>query len=114
MLIVPPSVTVSTMQVRKLAENYADKVECIRIFASRGGTVNDIINSIKKVFNGKRGDIMLSTVHKAKGLEADNVFILATDRMPNKRLVLKKTTFVMLRLPVQEESLLLWPQTRIN
>jgi len=70
-----------------LAENYADKVECIRIFASRGGTVNDIINSIKEVFNGKeKGDIMLSTVHKAKGLEADNVFILATDRMPNKRL----------------------------
>lgn len=29
---------------------------------------------------------MLSTVHKAKGLEADNVFILATERMPNKRL----------------------------
>ena len=28
---------------------------------------------------------MLSTVHKAKGLEADNVYILATDRMPHPK-----------------------------
>ena len=28
---------------------------------------------------------MLSTVHKAKGLEADNVYILATERMPHPK-----------------------------
>jgi superfamily I DNA/RNA helicase len=28
---------------------------------------------------------MLSTVHKAKGLEADNVYILATNRMPHPK-----------------------------
>jgi len=31
------------------------------------------------------GEIMLSTVHKAKGLEAPNVFILATERMPHPK-----------------------------
>jgi len=68
------------------ANNLEDKVECIRIFASRAETVGGIITEIKKVFNGKTyGDVMLSTVHKAKGLEADNVYILATERMPHPR-----------------------------
>ena len=68
------------------ANNLEDKVECIRIFASRAETVGGIITEIKKVFDGKTyGDVMLSTVHKAKGLEADNVYILATERMPHPR-----------------------------
>ena len=41
---------------------------------------------------------MLSTVHKAKGLEADNVYILATNRIPHPLGGLKKTTSVMLQL----------------
>jgi len=68
------------------ANNLEDKVECIRIFATRVDTVGAIIAEIKRVFNGKEyGDVMLSTVHKAKGLEADNVYILATERMPHPR-----------------------------
>jgi superfamily I DNA/RNA helicase len=68
------------------ANNLEDKVECIRIFASRTNTVGEIISEIKKVFDGKdSGDVMLSTVHKAKGLEADNVYILATERMPHPK-----------------------------
>ncbi len=68
------------------ANNLEDKAECIRIFASRVDTVGAIIAEIKRVFDGKDyGDVMLSTVHKAKGLEADNVYILATDRMPHPR-----------------------------
>jgi len=68
------------------ANNLEDKVECIRIFASRVETVGAIIAEIKRVFNGKEyGDVMLSTVHKAKGLEADSVYILATERMPHPR-----------------------------
>lgn len=68
------------------ANNLEDKVECIRIFASRTNTVGEIISEIKKVFDGKEyGDVMLSTVHKAKGLEADNVYVLATERMPHPK-----------------------------
>ena len=45
-----------------------------------------IIAEIKRVFdNNDKGEIMLSTVHKAKGLEADNVYILATERMPHPK-----------------------------
>ena len=68
------------------ANNLEDKVECLRIFATRAETVGGIISEIKKVFDGKEyGDVMLSTVHKAKGLEAENVYILATERMPHPR-----------------------------
>ena len=56
------------------------------IFASRASTVGGIIEEIKRVFdNNDKGEIMLSTVHKAKGLEADNVYVLATERMPHPK-----------------------------
>ena len=61
-----------------------DKKDCIMIFVDKATTVGGIIEEIKRVFDGNdTGEIMLSTVHKAKGLEADNVYILATERMPH-------------------------------
>ena len=66
--------------------NLEDKEKCIMIFAGRADTVRGIIAEIKRVFNGnQKGDIMLSTVHKAKGLEADNVYILTPERMPHPK-----------------------------
>jgi DNA helicase-2/ATP-dependent DNA helicase PcrA len=66
--------------------NLEDKQRCIMIFAGRADTVRGIIAEIKRVFNGnQKGDIMLSTVHKAKGLEADNVYILTPERMPHPK-----------------------------
>ena len=63
-----------------------DKRDCISIFVHKAKTVGGIIEEIKRVFDGNdKGEIMLSTVHKAKGLEADNVYILATERMPHPK-----------------------------
>ena len=62
-----------------------DKVECLSIFVAKADTVQQIHDEIKKVFDVSRGKIKLSTVHKAKGLEADNVYILATNRMPHPK-----------------------------
>ena len=68
------------------ANTLSDKFECVKIFASKADTVGGIIAEIERLFNSKtKGDIQLSTVHKAKGLEADNVFILATERMPHPK-----------------------------
>lgn len=39
----------------------------------------------EKLFSDDRVGIMLSSVHRAKGLEADNVFILRPDLMPHPR-----------------------------
>jgi len=63
-----------------------DKRDCIEIFAHRTTTVGGLIEEIKRVFdNNDEGEIMLATVHKSKGLEADNVYILATERMPHPK-----------------------------
>lgn len=68
------------------ANNLEDKFECLKIFSTMATTVGGIVNEIKRVFdNNDKGEIMLSTVHKAKGLEADNVYILATERMPHPK-----------------------------
>ena len=61
-----------------------DKKDCIMIFLEKADTVGGVIMAIEKLFkDSDKGDIMLSTVHKAKGLESDNVYILATERMPH-------------------------------
>ena len=66
------------------AMSLEDKKDCISIFVNKATTVGGIIEEIKRIFDGNdKGDIMLSTVHKAKGLEADNVYLLATERMPH-------------------------------
>ena len=61
-----------------------DKRDCISIFVKKATTVGGVIEEIKRIFDGNdKGEIMLSTVHKAKGLEANNVYLLATERMPH-------------------------------
>jgi len=68
------------------ANSLEDKHECLCLFVYRTNTVRELISEINRIFTSDgKGDIMLSTVHKAKGLEADNVFILATERMPHPR-----------------------------
>ena len=44
---------------------------------------DDLINKIKSIFNDGGDGVCLSTIHKAKGLEADNVFILSKSLMPS-------------------------------
>lgn len=63
-------------------ERVQDKCNAIRFLASMCDTVPQISDEIDTLFNGS--GTTLSTVHKAKGLEADRVFILDGWRMPSK------------------------------
>ena len=48
-------------------------------------TTEDLKNKIKVIFKeGKDEGVCLSTIHKAKGLESDNIFILAKSLMPSR------------------------------
>lgn len=65
-----------------------EKVECIMIFieSTKPRSVQALVSSIENLFGqtNKLGAVTLSTVHKAKGLEAERVIILDSYLMPSK------------------------------
>lgn len=66
-----------------------DRCECIRILSQRCQKVSEMITKIHSLFvdeddeSQRTNAIVLSTVHKAKGLEAKRVFVIDTDKMPH-------------------------------
>jgi DNA helicase II / ATP-dependent DNA helicase PcrA len=59
-----------------------DKVSTLLFIGKMSNNINDLINKIKAIFTDTVEGIVLSTVHKAKGLEADRVFIIRPDLIP--------------------------------
>lgn len=66
------------------ADFHHDKVEAARFMFEEAGTYEKARVMIEKMFSDKAGIITLSTVHKAKGMEWDRVFILDRHLMPSK------------------------------
>jgi len=59
------------------ADAVEDKFECLKYFADNSDTVEQIADTIDKIFSDKETEgLKLSTAHKSKGLEWDRVFIL--------------------------------------
>ena len=72
------------------ALNLYDDIEALKVIAEGLTYTEELVDKINTIFNGDENDaILLSTVHKAKGMEADNVFILCPSLMPS-RLARKK------------------------
>ena len=62
-----------------------DDIEALKVLSEGLTTVDELVDKIKVIFNGDKDDaIILSTVHKAKGMEADNIFILNPSLMPSR------------------------------
>lgn len=62
-----------------------DNIESLKVLSEGLITTEELTDKINTIFNGDITDaVELSTVHKAKGLEADNVYILQPSLMPNK------------------------------
>ncbi len=59
---------------KKLAQHLSTQYE----------TVDSLLNKIKSLFIDKKNSIMLCTIHKSKGLEADVVYILNENLIPSK------------------------------
>jgi DNA helicase II / ATP-dependent DNA helicase PcrA len=70
------------------AQQVEDKVECLLIFIDNlpedARTLDQLNRSITAMFADKSLAVTLSTVHKAKGMEWDRVFIIRPDLMPSK------------------------------
>jgi DNA helicase-2/ATP-dependent DNA helicase PcrA len=67
-------------------QNKLDMIRALEILAENINTSEEIINKIDEIFpkKDKKDGISLSTIHKAKGLEANNVFIACESLMPSK------------------------------
>lgn len=59
-----------------------DKSETLIVLCSHAKTLDDIPVLIEKIFSDEIYGITLSSIHKAKGMEADSVFILRPDLLP--------------------------------
>lgn len=66
-----------------IMEKY-DAITALSILAERYKTKNELIEHIKDIFKEDSKGVCLSTVHKAKGLEAENVYIICNSSMPSK------------------------------
>lgn len=60
-----------------------DRRDCIMTFCDDAQTVEEVKERIGSIFSDGTDGILLSSVHRAKGLEANRVFILREDLMPH-------------------------------
>lgn len=61
-----------------------DTITALLIIAKNCRTKTELVNRINRIFSGSNTGICLSTIHKAKGLESNNVHILCRSLMPSK------------------------------
>lgn len=60
-------------------DNYADNVDCILAIAENCNSMDDLYLTINKLFSDSDGQIVLSSIHRSKGLESKNVYIIANE-----------------------------------
>lgn len=59
-----------------------DRVETLHALAEGARTVDDVLARIDNVFKEEASGVTFATAHRAKGLEADDVYILCPELMP--------------------------------
>jgi len=62
-----------------------DKVETIRVVMAEVETVGELISKISALFDDAVTGVVFSSIHRAKGLEAERVFILHPELMPHPK-----------------------------
>lgn len=62
-----------------------NQINCLAVLSEGLRTVEELQNKIKMIYSGTPTEecVIFSTVHKAKGLEADDVYILLPSSMPS-------------------------------
>jgi superfamily I DNA/RNA helicase len=62
---------------------FKDKCECLEVIADSVTSIKGLKDKLNEIFSdAEHNSIALSTIHKSKGLEADNVFIIVPDKLP--------------------------------
>ncbi len=65
-------------------ESFSDRIQGIEVCyeAFNAKSLGDLQREIEALFSDSRSSVILSTVHRAKGLENERVFILEPDKLP--------------------------------
>jgi superfamily I DNA/RNA helicase len=76
---------ISSVMSSSLISSKLDMIHALEVLSDDVITSKELIDKIKGVFSDKKIEgISLSTIHKAKGLEANNVYIACNSLMPSK------------------------------
>jgi len=67
------------------AEMVLDKHEVIMGIAQQSRTVMDLVEKLRMMFSDKVEGVVFSSVHRAKGLEAKNIYVLHKELMPHPK-----------------------------
>ncbi len=67
-----------------MMQSIEDKYECLMVISEDCKNVDEIISKIEKIFSDDRSEIVFSSIHRSKGLESSNVFILEPQLSPSK------------------------------
>ena len=80
------SVDAPTAMKSPIIEGKIDMIKALEVLSEGIDTTEELITKINEIFpkKDKKDGISLSTVHKAKGLEANNIFIVCRSLMPSK------------------------------
>lgn len=70
------------------ASNMTDRVDSLLVFFEGCNTITEVKAKIDATFSDDVEGIVLSTIHKAKGLEANRVFIIHPEKLPHPRATL--------------------------
>lgn len=62
-----------------------DKAECLRAVLSFSKTTEELVQQLAAIFSAEGSQVLLSTIHKAKGLEWPVVMLLDPWRLPSRR-----------------------------
>lgn len=68
-----------------LAANVKERYETIMAVSSECKTVEDLVSKLQTLFSDENVGVIFSSVHRAKGLEAQRVFILKPELIPHPK-----------------------------
>lgn len=82
-LMVKKNLTEEEATLESGITNLYDNISALEVLSEGLLTTNQLIDRINKMFDNDNEGIILSTIHKSKGLEADNVYILCPSMLPS-------------------------------
>ena len=86
-LIAKSNITYADAIESSIIANKIDIIKALEILSEGLTTSDELIDRINNIFSDKKKNegVSLSTIHKAKGLEAENVYIVCESLMPSKQ-----------------------------